>query len=122
MESRTQLRTDDDAVHHHLDVVLELLVERDRLGEIVELAVDPRPDVPEALRLVEDLAMLALAPLHHRRGDEQPGSLGKEQDLVRDLFDGLLADLPPAVRAMRMPDARVHQTQVVVDLGDRAHR
>ena len=122
MEPRTQLRTDDDAVDHDLDVVLELLVERDRVGEIVELAVDPRADVAEPLRLVEDVAMLALAPLHHRRGDEQPCPFGEEQHLVRDLFDGLLADLASAVRTVRMPDARIHETQVVVDLGDRADR
>ena len=122
MEARTQLRTDDDAVDHHLDVVLEFLVECDRVGEIVQLAVDPRSDVAEPLRLVEDVAMLALAPLHHRRGDQQPRPLGEEEHLVRDLLDGLLADLASAIRTVRMSDTCIHETQVVVDLGDRADR
>ncbi len=122
VESRTELRPDDDPVDHDLDVVLKLLVERDRLGQVVELAVDPHANVPEPLGLVEDVAMLALAALHHRRRDEQPRPLGQEQHLVGNLLDRLLADLATAVGTVRMSDARVHQAQVVVDLRDRAHR
>ena len=120
MEPRTQLRPDDDAVDHDLDVVLELLVERDRIREVVEHTVDTRANVAEALRFIEHIAMLALATLHHRRRDEQPRPLGKQQHLVRNLFDRLLADLAAAVRTVRMTDAGVHEAQVVVDLGDRA--
>ena len=87
VQPRTQLRPDDDAVHHDLDVVLELLVERDRIGEIVEHTVDARANVPEPLRLIENVAMLTLAPLHHRRGDEQPRSFGQQQHLIRNLLD-----------------------------------
>ena len=35
-----EIRLHDEAVHHHVDIVLELLVERRRLGDLVELAVD----------------------------------------------------------------------------------
>ena len=40
-EPAAQLGTDDHAVDHDLDVVLELLVERDGLAEIPDHAVDP---------------------------------------------------------------------------------
>src|SRR5580700_6529465 len=105
MKSRAQLRPDDDAVHHDLDVVLELLVERDGIGQVVQLPVNARTYVAEPLRLIEDIAMLALAALHHRRRDEQPRSLRKQEHLVCDLLDRLLADLAAAVRAMWMTDA-----------------
>src|SRR5205807_8260813 len=70
----------------------------------------------------EDLAVLSLAPLHHWRGDHQPGLLGERQHLVGDLLDRLPADLATAVRTVGVTNARVQQAKVVVDLGDRAHR
>ena len=88
----------------------------------MQFAVDARTDVAQPFGLVEDVAVFALAALHHRRGDEQSRALGEEQDLVGDLLDRLLADLAAAIRTVRMPDARIHEAQVVVDLGDGAHR
>src|SRR5205807_2849154 len=105
-----------------LDIVLVLLVQVDRLGEVTQLTVDTRPDEAGASRLLEDVAMLAFARLHHRRGDHQPRPLGKPEHLVSDLLDALLADLPAAAWAMGMADARVQESQVVVDLGHRAGR
>ena len=66
--------------------------------------------------------MLALAPLHHRSRHHQAGALREGQDLVGDLLDGLLADLPAAAGAVGVPDPGIHQPEVVVDLGDRADR
>ncbi len=119
MQPRLQFRADDDPVDHHLDVVLELLVERYRVAQVMQLTVDTDADVAEALRLVEHIAMLALAALHHRCRDEQARAFRQQHDLVGDLLDRLLADLASTVRAVRMPDARVHEPEVVVDLGDR---
>ena len=56
-----------DAVHHHVDVVVELLVERGDLGDLVELAVDLDALVALLEVLGELLAVLALAAAHHRR-------------------------------------------------------
>jgi hypothetical protein len=39
-EPRAHVGTDHDAVHHHVDVVLHILVEGRDLGDVVELAVD----------------------------------------------------------------------------------
>ena len=52
-----------DAVDHHLDVVLELLVERGRLVDLVELAVDL--DALEALLQVS-ASSLRYSPLRPR--------------------------------------------------------
>src|SRR5262249_55529763 len=42
------------------------------------------------------------------------------EDLLDDRVDRLPRDRPAADRAVRAPDARVEQPEVVVDLGDRA--
>src|ERR1019366_9451845 len=121
-EPAAQLGADHHAVDHDLDVVLELLVEDDRIAEVADLTVHPGAGIALAAGLREDLAVLALAPLDHRRRHHQAGALGKGQNLIRDLLDGLLADLPTAAGAVWVPDPGVHQPEVVVNLGDRADR
>ena len=80
---------DDDAVHHHLDGVLELLLELDLLVELAHLAV--HADAREALvpQVVEELCVLALAAQHHRSEDQRAPALGVRQDLVGHLVGGL---------------------------------
>src|SRR2546422_4749945 len=48
-------------VHHDLDGVLLLLVQRDLLGQVVRFAVDPRPDEPRPARILKFFAVLTLA-------------------------------------------------------------
>ncbi len=112
----------DEAVDHHLDRVLVGLGQPDRLGQLAHLAVDPRPREPLACELVEQLPVLALAPAHDRRQDLEARALGQLHDLVDDLIGRLAPDRAPAVGAVRMADPGVEHPQVVVDLGDGAHR
>ena len=108
---------DDDG-----DVVLVLLVEVDVLLELAHLAVDLDAREAVGAELLEQLAVLALAAAHHRRDDAEPGAAVEVAHLVDDLLDALPGDGAPALRAVRVADARVQQAQVVVDLGDRADR
>ena len=66
------IRADDDAVDHHFDVVLDLLVEGRRVLDVVELAVDL--DALEALahQVVEFALVLALAAARDRRQQVEP--------------------------------------------------
>ena len=112
----------DEAVDDDGDVVLELLVEDDLLLEHPQLAVDLHAREAVAPQLVEQLAVLALAPAHDRREHHEPRAVLELHDLVDDLLDRLRRDRPPAVGAVRLADARPQQAQVVVDLGDRADR
>ena len=113
-------RAHDEAVHHHVDVVLELLVELGRVGDLVEGAVDL--DALEALllQLGELLAELALAAAHDRRQQVEARALGQRQHAVDHLRHGLALDRQPGRRRIGHADAREQQAQVVVDLGDRA--
>ncbi len=111
-----------EPVDDHLDRVLELLVEDDLLLEEALLAVDlhPREAVPP--ELLEDVAELALAVADDGRVHGEPRAFGQRENLLDDLVEALPGDRPAADGAMRAPDARVEEAQVVVDLRHRADR
>ncbi len=108
---------DDD-----VDRVLLLLVERGRGGELVHLAVHPDAAEPLPGQLPEEVDVLALAAAHHRRQHLEAGALRQGEQPVDDLLRALPADRLAAFGAVRVTDPGVEQPQVVVDLGDRAHR
>jgi hypothetical protein len=84
------------------DVVLELLVEDGRVVEHPQLAVDLHARVAVRPQLLEELAVLALAPADHRRHDHEALALGQLHDLVDDLLGRLAGDRRAAVEAVRM--------------------
>ena len=108
-------------VDHDLDRVLELLVELDLFLEQPLLAVHLHAREALAPQLLEEILVLALTVSHDRRVDRELRAFREPQHLVDDGLDALPGDRPPADRAVRPPDARVQQAQVVVDLGDSAH-
>ena len=110
------------AVDHDGDVVLVALVEGDLLLEAAHLAVDLHPGVALRAQVLEELSVLTLAPADHRGQDHEPRALLEGHDLVDDLLGRLGGDGVAAGGTVRTPDPRPQQAQVVVDLGDRAHR
>ena len=92
----------DQPVHDDLDRVLVGLGQPDRLGEIADLAVDPRPRVPLAPQLIQELAVLPLAPPDDGRQHLELRALGQLHHLVDDLLGGLTADRAAAVVAVRV--------------------
>ena len=113
---------DGEAVDHHLDVVLLLLLELGRVGQRMHDAVYADPAVTLAVELVEQVDELALAGADHRREHLEPGALVHRQHLVDDLLRCLLGDALTAHRAVRRAGAGIEQAQIVVDLGDGADR
>ena len=109
-------------VDDHRDVVFELLVEDDLLVEPAQLAVDLGPRVALEPHLLEQFPVLAFAPAHDRRHDHEFGALLQGHQPVDDLLLGLAGDLLAAGGAVRHPDPRPEQAQVVVDLGHGADR
>ena len=111
---------DDDAVDDDLDVVLELLVERRRVGDLGELAVDLEP-LEAALHEVGDfLAVFALPAAHDRREQIEPGALRQRQHPVDHLAHRLALDRETGGGRIGDADPRPEQAHVVVDLGHRA--
>ena len=111
----------DEPVRHHFDRVPHVAVEIRVLGEVDDLAVHPGAQVALPAEVLEEVAVLAAAPLDDRRQDEQPRALGKRQDPRDDLFEGLRPDQSAAFRAVRRPDPRIEHAQEVIDLRDRPH-
>ena len=111
----------DVAVDDDLDRVTLVLVEFRGVGDIDHLAIDADADEALAPGAIEDPVALGLAILDERPQDEETSPFRKGQHLVHDLLDRLALD-GVAVGAMRDPDPREQQAQVVVDLGDRADR
>ena len=109
---------DGQAVHHHLDVVLLLLLQLRRVGERIHRAVDADTRVALCVELVEEVDELALARAHHRREHLETGALLHREHLIHDLLRRLLRDPLATDRAVRGAGAREQQAQVVVDLGD----
>ena len=99
-----------------------LLVEDDLLVEPAQLAVDLDPRVALEPHLLQQFPVLAFAPAHDRRHDHEFGPLIEGHQPVDDLLLGLAGDLLAALGAVRHPDPRPEQPQVVVDLGHGADR
>jgi hypothetical protein len=114
----------DQAVDHDFDGV-DLVAGQGDIGALGELDRDAvHPDAGESLlgQIVQQGAVLALAPPHHRGQHLELGALGQLEDPVDDLLRCLARHRPTAGGAVRVADAGVQQAQVVVDLGDGAHR
>ena len=97
------------------------LSRRGRIGQRVGLAIDAGSREALALQLPEEVDVLALATADDRRQYLEPHALVERQDPVDDLLRRLPRDRRTAHGAMRAARAGEQQSQVVIDLGDRAH-
>ncbi len=109
-----------DAVHHHVDVVLDLLVERGRIRDLVEFAVYLHALEAALLQVGELLAILALAAADHRREQVKPRAFGQRQHAVHHLAHDLAFDGKPRRGRIGHADARPEEPHIVVNLGDGA--
>ena len=110
-----------EAVDHGLDRVFGLLVEFRCLVQFDHGAVDAGTDEPLAAQLLDDLLVLALAAINHRRQQHPGRAFVLLQRLVDHLTDRLRDQLAAVVWAGRNPRSREQQAQVVVDLRHGAH-
>ena len=117
-QARRLLGVHDDAVDHHLDVVLVLLVERRRLVDVVQFTVDADAAETRLLPLGEFLAILALAAAHDGGEQVQPRALGQRHHAVDHLADRLRADRQAGGGGVGDADPRPEEPHVIVDFGD----
>ena len=101
--------------------MLEVLLQRDVLGEFVHISVHPGADEAGPAGILQHLGVLALAAAHHRGHHLDTGALGQGQYLVDDLIHRLAAYLLAAVGAVGRAHPSPQQTQIVVDFRHRAH-
>ena len=110
---------EQDAIDDRFDGVVLALVERERLGQVAQFAVDARAKTL-LVKLIEQILELALAAAHDGRHHRDALAGAELQDALDDLLGGLAGDGPAAIGAVRRADGGVEQAQVVVDLGDGA--
>ena len=96
--------------------------QRGHIRRLDDAPVDAESHIALRLHRLEQLDELALAVAHHRREHHQLRLLGQRQHRVDHLADALRLQRQAVVRAVRRAGAGEEQAQVVVDLGDRAHR
>ncbi len=119
-DPRAGVGPDDDAVHHHLDVVLAAAVDLRRLVQRIRDAVHADAGVAGGADFVPQRSVFAAHLDLQRRQDVHPraGRLG--HDLVHDFVDRLRADGNVAIRTVGLAQPSHQDPQVVVDLGHRA--
>ena len=116
------LLADDQTVHHHVDCVLDLLLQLGNIVDQVHRPIHLDPLIPRFLRIIKDLLVLALAPDGDRGADHDSGPFAMGEHDIDDLVHRHLADLPSTTRAMGDATARPEQAVIVIDLGDGTHR
>ena len=114
--------TPHEAVDDDFDRVLLVAGEARRAPQLDDLTIDPRPGEALLRELGQEPLVLPLATAHDGRQHLEAGADGELEDPVDDLLGSLAGDHPAAGRAVRHPDPRVEQPEVVVDLRDRADR
>ncbi len=81
-----------ETVHHHVNRVLGVLFELGQRIDVVHGAVYAHPDKTLRPQFVDQRGLLALAVIHDRRKDHQPGVLGQLQHVVDHLRDRLCCE------------------------------
>ena len=115
-------RANHHAIDHGLDMVRLVAVRLGRVVYVDHVAVQPRADEPGLANRGKHVLMPALAAANHRGQDHRPRAVRKREQLVEDLFGGLLPDRLAALVAVRLAQPCKKQPQIVVDFGDRGHR
>ena len=100
--------------------MLDVLIQPDLLGELVEAAVNPHTHISRLSRLRKQFLMHALAAAHNRGKQLQAGAFRQCHQRIHHLVHGLLFDLSSAGRAVHDTTAGIQKTKVVIDLRDGA--
>ena len=117
---------DDKAVHHEVDGVLLVLVQRGNFVEVPYLRLFAQRGHAHAheafgLELLEAVGVCALLHFHERREQDDARTFGHGHDVRDDLVRGAGFDGRAAVRAIDLAQPCEEHAQEVVDLRHRAH-
>jgi hypothetical protein len=116
-------RLDEQPVDEHLDRVILAAIEHDVVAvERDELAVNPRARETFGSERRQILLELALPAAHDGRQHVDPLVRRRGHHQIHDALDGLCSDFAIALGTVQYADVGGQESQVVVDLGDRANR
>jgi hypothetical protein len=119
-QARPDLGLALEPVDHDLDEMLDALVQLEVVGQAHEPAIHAGADETPPEHVLKKVFILTLLPAHHRGKHQEACAFGQGQDAGDNLFARLGGDGPPTLGAMALADAGVEDTEIIVDLGDRA--
>ena len=121
-QARAEIVAHLKAVNHHFNSVFLLQLQLWRIGEIADLAVDPRADVALPGKVFKGFVMFAFALFNDWRQQHQALTFRLGEHVIDHLAHGLRRQRDVVIRATRLADASVQQAQVVVNFGNGAYR
>ena len=111
-----------DAIDHDLDIVLELLVQIDRIVERAHFTVDTHAAKALGAKVLKQFGVLAFSPAYHRCQHKRAAALPRRQDLVGNLIGRLTLNDTAAFGTVRGAHTGEQQAQIVINLGYGANR
>ena len=120
-QAQAGLGTHAKPVHHGLDGVVVVAVQRRRFVQVANRPVDTHTHEPACPQFRERVGVGPLSGSYHRRQQHDSRAFLEAQYLVHHLRDALRIQHGVVGRAARHAGAGKQQPQVVVDLRDRPH-
>ena len=114
--------THDDTINDHINVVLEFLVERRHLVNLIEGAVHLDALKTFLLQIGKFLAIFALTTADHWREQIKTGAFRQCQHAIDHLGHSLALNREARRWRIGNTDTRPEQAHIVVDFGDSADR
>ena len=115
----TACRVGHKPVDHHIDRVLEELLQRRRILHPHNLSVDAGPREALPHQIGEQIAVLPLRLAHQRGEHEHALARAGDEDPFHDRIAGLGLQGAIALRAMGLPHPGIEHAQEIVDLRHR---
>jgi hypothetical protein len=112
----------DDPIDDDVEIVRPRTIEHQLIPQVDDLPVDPRAHETLAAQAIELELQLAFARPNDGGEQRETRPFAHLEDVIDDLLHGLRFDALSAFRAMRNPDPREQQPQVIGDFRDRADR
>ena len=116
-----RIRTNDNTVYNHLNIVLEGLSQRNFFIKFTHNTVNTNARKTFFSQIFKELDVLALATQNNRRQDISSTSLTSLEDFIGNLICCLALNNATALRAVRSTHASIQKTQVIVDFCNGTH-
>ena len=108
-------------VHHDLHCVLDVFFQLDLFIQIIHVSVNFHAGITTAAGGIQLFLLGALSLPHHRCQHLKFGAFFQFEHRIHHFVHSLLADHPPAHRAVGHAHAGVQKTQIIIDFGHSAH-
>ena len=115
------VRFDDQTVNDNFNGMLIVFFQLDGFRKVIDHSIHAHPNKAASARGFEFLDMFPFTGTHHRSKHLNFCTFIHPENLIDNLIDGLLLDLPATDRAMRHANPRIEQPQIIIDFGDSAH-